>query len=108
MKLKISNTQGRLVPVKKILKIVKQNKPLSIKRVNFKRTTDVYADLKKGSKKTPLEVADYFEKNIFPKIKKIYPSAILSFVGEIADSRDSKSDFLTQFASIFSTLKYHK
>ncbi|MDC0254236.1 efflux RND transporter permease subunit [Bacteriovoracales bacterium] len=100
LKLKISNTQGRLVPVKKILKIVKKNKPLSIKRVNFKRTTDVYADLKKGSKKTPLEVADYFEKNIFPKIKKMYPSAILSFVGEIADSKDSKSDFLTSIVLV--------
>jgi multidrug efflux pump subunit AcrB len=92
---KISNGQGLLIPMERLLKIVEKKKPLSIKRFNFKRTTNLYADLKKTSKKTPLDIADHFEKNIFPKIKRDYPSALLSFIGEIEDSRESKTDFRT-------------
>ena len=45
------------------------------------------------AKRTPLEVAEYLEANVFPKIIKLNPSVIINFRGEIEDSRESAGDF---------------
>ncbi len=92
-KVKVSNAQGSLISLKRILEIEERKKPLSIGRVNFKRTTTLYADIKKGVKVTPLEIAEDVEKKIFPSLGSQFPASLLSFVGEVEDSRDSKNDF---------------
>ncbi|MCP4131757.1 MAG: efflux RND transporter permease subunit [bacterium] len=43
---------------------------------------------------TPLEVADYFDSKVFPRILARYPTSVISFVGEVKDSRESRGDFL--------------
>ena len=91
--LKIENNKGQLIDINKVIKIIKKIKPSNINRINYKRTTMIYADLKIGTKKTPLEIAEYFENNIFPEVLKNFPSAIVSFVGEVEDSRSSKKEF---------------
>ncbi|MBN1696003.1 MAG: efflux RND transporter permease subunit [Spirochaetales bacterium] len=43
---------------------------------------------------TPLEVADYFEKNVFPELHRKYPGAQISFSGEVEETRESGNQFL--------------
>lgn len=88
----VKNSRDYLVPIKNILSIEKVNSPNAIKRKNHKRTVSVFADLKENAKMTPLEIAEHFEQKIFPGIVSRYPSAILSFGGEIKDTRESKGD----------------
>ena len=92
-KVKVTNAQGSLISLKRILEIEERKKPLSIDRVNFKRTTMLYADLKKGVEVTPLEIAEDVEKKTFPVLGSQFPASLLSFVGEVKDSRDSRNDF---------------
>ena len=87
---------GDLVTIKKV------RSPNSIARQDLKRTTILYADLKKDSDQTPLDVAVYLEENIFPKILSEYPTTTLSFGGEIKDTRESKNDFRN--AALLATL----
>jgi multidrug efflux pump subunit AcrB len=67
--------------------------PDSIIRDELKRSTTIYADIKPGSKRTPLEIADHFEKEVFPVFNEKYPTAILEFRGEVKDTRESGGDF---------------
>jgi len=41
---------------------------------------------------TPIEVAVYLEKEVFPEIHKLYPGVVFSFSGEIKDTRESSGD----------------
>ena len=87
--------QGRyLVPLKDILIVEETTKPESIVRENLKRTTSVFADMNPAVKKTPLEIADYFENQVFSKLTKHSPSTILEFGGEVRDTRESQRDFM--------------
>ena len=67
--------------------------PTSISRIDYKRATVVYADIKEGADLSPLEVAHEFEKRIFPDLLNLYPSAVISFTGEVKDTRESGQDF---------------
>ena len=51
---------------------------------------------------TPIEIAEYLEQNIFPEILKKYPTTLLSFAGEIADTREATGNF--KFAIILAIL----
>ncbi len=51
---------------------------------------------------TPLEIADYLEKNLFGGLMQKYPTTEVSFGGEIADSREAGSDF--EYAIIIAVL----
>ncbi|MCH2533831.1 MAG: efflux RND transporter permease subunit [Bdellovibrionales bacterium] len=93
LQLRANNSEGYLVPISQLVKVNKEQKPISISRVNYKRANMIYADLKQDSKKTPLEIAQYLEEQIFPKIIKQSPTTVLKFRGEIQDSRESGSDF---------------
>lgn len=42
--------------------------------------------------KTPVEVAEYYESNVFPKIMSKYPSTTMYFSGEVKDTRESKGE----------------
>jgi len=65
----------------------------TIEREDYKRISKVFADLAEKTKKTPLEIASYLEENVFPEIESKYPTVVLSFGGEIEDSRESGKNF---------------
>lgn len=90
--LPVENTGNYLVPLREIVNVQKIKVPSSIARRDLKRTTLIDADISKGVKKTPVEIAEYFEENIFPEIISQYPTTTLSFDGEVRDTRESKGD----------------
>ena len=91
LKLKVENNQGQLVDLQKVVEIKEVERPVNIQRTDFKRTTKIYANNKD---KTPLEIAKEMEEKVFPEIYNKYPTAILSWKGEIEDSRESGNEFL--------------
>lgn len=97
----VENKSKYLVPLRDIIKVKKVEKPNSIVRQDRVRYTSVYADLDGKSGKSPLEIAETLEHEIFPTITSRYPSTTLEFDGEIRDSRESGKDFII---SVFSVL----
>ena len=89
----VENQGQYLVPLRDLVAIEKVEGPDSIVREDMKRCTTVYADIVPRSKKTPLEIADHFEKSVFPVLKAKYPTSILEFKGEVKDTRESGRDF---------------
>ena len=94
LEIPVENAGNYLVPLGDIVTVEETHKPDSIVREDLKRTTTVYADMKSGTKKTPLEVAEYFEKNVFGKLISKHPSTIIEFAGEVKDTRESSKDFI--------------
>ncbi|MEZ4743864.1 MAG: efflux RND transporter permease subunit [Bdellovibrionota bacterium] len=93
LSLRASNKESYLVPIEKLVKVEQGVKPTNIQRSNFKRTTNIYADIKDGFDITPLEIAEKLEKGIFPQLMAQAPTTDFIFRGEIEDSRESQSDF---------------
>ncbi|MEZ4703701.1 MAG: efflux RND transporter permease subunit [Bdellovibrionota bacterium] len=93
LSMRSSNSNSYLVPYRSIATMEKVKAPASISRVNYKRTTKIFADLHEDSDTTPLEVADELEENIFPRVEKENPYTRFRFRGEVEDSRESQSDF---------------
>ncbi len=91
--LPVENNRDYLVPLRSVVEVEKTEAPNAIARRGLKRTTTILANIKKGSGKTPLEIADHYEKKVFPKLLAQYPSTQLSFTGEIEDTRESGKDF---------------
>ncbi|MGB2601315.1 MAG: efflux RND transporter permease subunit [Candidatus Omnitrophota bacterium] len=91
----VENQGQYLVPLKDLVTVEEVEGPDSIIREDMKRCTTVYADLAPRSGKTPLDIADYFEKNVFPEFKAKYPTAIVEFRGEVKDTRESGRDFIS-------------
>tara|TARA_B100000749_G_scaffold280455_1_gene276719 strand:+ start:154873 stop:157935 length:3063 start_codon:yes stop_codon:yes gene_type:complete len=91
--LTVANTSNYLVPIRQLINVEVGKKPSNIQRVNYKRTTMVYADLEKNTSITPLEIADHLEADVFPKVLKGAPAATLRFRGEVEESRESQSEF---------------
>ncbi len=89
----VENQANYLVPLLDIVDIQQLVSPNAINRLDGKRTTRIYADLAEGATQTPLEVAEYFESEVFPELMSRYPSSILSFGGEVKDTRESRGDF---------------
>lgn len=89
----VENKGKYLVPLRDVVFVEKIESPNSIYRENLKRTTIVYADINPKSKHTPLEIAEYMEANVFPKIVSKYPTTTMFFGGEVFDTRESKSNF---------------
>jgi multidrug efflux pump subunit AcrB len=92
--LRVENSSGQLIYLKNIVEIKEIERPVNIKRTDYKRSTMIYANIKEGIDKTPLEIASDIEENIFPKILNSFPTTILKFRGEIEDSRESQGEFL--------------
>jgi len=90
----VENQGQYLVPLKDLVEIEKIDGPDSIIREDMKRCTNVYADLVPGSYKTPLDIADHYEKNVFRELKAKYPTSIIEFRGEVKDTRESGRDFI--------------
>jgi multidrug efflux pump subunit AcrB len=98
--LRIENSSGGYITLDKIVSIEKLKKPANIQRKDYKRTTILYANIKDGIKKTPVDFANYHENETFSKILKDYPSAVLSFIGEVKDTRESRGDFATSLVMV--------
>lgn len=94
LNLTVANNEGYLVPLRGLVEVVKRDKPANIQRINYKRATSVFADIKEESGKTPLELAEDIESNIFPKVSNISPLISMVFRGEVEESRESQGDFL--------------
>lgn len=95
LKLRVKNNAGQLIYLKNVIDITQVQRPISIIRNNYKRSTMLYANMSKTSKSTPLEVAGLMEETIFPQIISRFPTSILKFKGEIEDSRESQGEFTT-------------
>lgn len=93
LELKVKNRTGQLVYLRNVVSIKNIKKPVSIKRSDFKRSTMIYGNPEKGSKVTPLQIAQRLEEDVFPEIINKYPTAVLKFKGEIEDSRESQGQF---------------
>lgn len=91
--LTVANRQNYLIPIRNLVEVTKTSKPSNIQRKNFRRTTDVFADISPGSTITPLEIADVIESSIFPKLLSESLSSNIVFRGEIEDSRESQGNF---------------
>ena len=91
--LTVANRENYLVPIGRLVDVVERQKPSNINRINYKRGVTVLADLDPQSGQTPLEIAEYLEQDVFGKLLAGKPSAELKFIGEVADSRESQSDF---------------
>jgi multidrug efflux pump subunit AcrB len=89
----IENTRDYLVPLRNIVNVKKTKTPNSIERKDSKRTTTIFADIKKTSDLTPVEIATNLESREFPKILSKHPTVLLNFEGEVKDTRESKGDF---------------
>lgn len=90
--LPVENRGNYLVPLKNIVTVEEIVSPGVIERQELKRTSLIFSDIEKSAKKTPLEIAEYFEAEVFPKILARYPTTTLSFGGEIKDTRESTAD----------------
>jgi len=89
----VKNNEGYMIPLKNIISVNKTKSPSEITRLNNQRTLIVYADLKGLKGRSPLEIAQYCETLIFPKLTQKYPSVIFSFEGEVKMTRESTHYF---------------
>ncbi|WP_372653138.1 efflux RND transporter permease subunit [Halobacteriovorax sp.] len=103
-KLKIENNSGGFITLDKVVTIEQFMKPAKIERKDYKRTTIVYGNIKDGVAITPVEVAENFEANVFPKIIKDYPSSVITFIGEVQDTRESGGDFLISLVMVIGVI----
>ncbi|MFH1957233.1 MAG: efflux RND transporter permease subunit [bacterium] len=88
----VENKGDYLVPLRDIVNVYQTESPNSIERKDGKRITKIFADIKPGSKLTPVEIAEYFEDNEFHKISSVYPTVRMVFEGEVQDTRESKGE----------------
>ena len=93
LKLRVDNREGKLIYLKNVIEVKEILKPVNIARVNYKRISMVYANINPKSSSTPLQMAEKLEDEVFPSIVRKFPSSIISFKGEIEDSRDSQGEF---------------
>jgi multidrug efflux pump subunit AcrB len=93
LELRVENREGQLTFLKKVVEIQEKIRPINITRNNFKRTTMIYANLNEKENATPMEIAEKIEQTIFPNLNNEFPSSILSFKGEIEDTREGQGEF---------------
>jgi multidrug efflux pump subunit AcrB len=93
LNLRVENKTGNLIYLKNIVEIKEVKRPVNIKRSDFKRTTMIFANMSLKTKSTPIEVAEELENNFFLKISNDFPTAILTFKGEIEDTKESEGEF---------------
>ena len=92
--LPVENRNNYLVPLRNVVSVEKVDSPITIQRRELKRTNLVFSDIEEGSQLTPLDIAEDFEKNVFPEILSRYPTTSLSFGGEIYDTRESSNNLI--------------
>ena len=93
----IPNAQGYLVPLSELVELTTIEKPIDIQRRGGYRISTIFADLTPTSNQTPLEFANDMETSIFPTIISAIPGVLLSFDGEVVDSREGQRDVAFSF-----------
>ncbi len=93
LNLRVDNSSGSLIYLRKVVKIKEIVRPINIGRTNYKRTSMVYANMSPTADSTPLLAADKIEQVLFPQVYAHYPSSILSFTGEVKDTREGQGEF---------------
>ena len=88
----VENRANYLAPLRDLVTMQLTESPISINRRDTRRVTTVYADLKKDTDLTPLEIADDLESSVFRNIISQQASTSLNFDGEVADTRESQND----------------
>jgi multidrug efflux pump subunit AcrB len=94
MAMTVANRDGYLTPIRQLVDVGEGRKPTNLQRINFKRTTNLYADIASDAALTPLDVAALLERDVFPDLTRAYAGVDFVFRGEIEDSRRSGSDFV--------------
>ena len=72
--MRAENNGRYLVAIKDVVRPRLEKLPNAIKRRDFKQTVEVFADLKRGAKSTPLDIAKLYEATLFKEIEKKYTS----------------------------------
>ena len=90
--LPVENRNDYLVSLRNIVSVRQVESPNAISRLDLKRTTLVYADIDESADITPLDIGADIERDIFPAILTQHPTTVLSFGGEIQDTRESKNN----------------
>lgn len=103
-KLKIENNSGGFITLDKVVSIEEFKKPANIQRKDYKRTTIVYGNIKEGVRVTPVDIAERYESKIFPLIIRDYPSSVVTFIGEVKDTRESGGDFIISLLMVIGVI----
>jgi len=90
--LPVENRNDYLVSLRNIVSVRQVESPTTISRLDLKRTTRVFADMAEGARTTPLDIGRDIERDLFPAVLTQHPTTLLSFGGEIRDTRESRSD----------------
>lgn len=90
--LTVENKGDYLVPLRDVVIVDEVTSANSIVREAKKRLTRIDAGIVKGSKLSPLDIAVYLEDNVFPDIIKESPGTLISFGGEVKNTRESKGE----------------
>lgn len=90
--LPVANRSGYLVPLSEILQINRVMSDSSISRIDSRRTTSVFADLPETGARPLMDVAEEIERDLFPALEAGFPGAVLSFGGEVAETRKIGSE----------------
>lgn len=93
LNLRVPNRQGSLTYLRNMVELKEIEKPVNITRANYKRVTTLYGNPKPDTMATPLSIAEKLERDVFPQIYQEYPTAALSWAGEVKDSRESQGEF---------------
>ena len=86
-KLSVMNSQGRRIPIRKIVKFKNNPGAFEIRRLNRRRIFSIVGTIDK-EKTTSLRIAETLRPNILKVLKK-YPSLIYKFGGEREDTAES-------------------
>ena len=100
MSLTVNNRNGYSVPLYSLISYSEVRMADSVNREDFVRTVRVYGDLKEGSSVTPLQIAGILESGVFNEVQAEYPTAALSFAGEIEDSRESGNEIIYSVTAV--------
>ncbi|MCP4133725.1 MAG: efflux RND transporter permease subunit [bacterium] len=93
--LTVSNVQGRLVPIGRVIKQVEKEDVLTIHHYQGERAITVFADIN-IDKNTPLRVNALIKEKFGPEVKK-YPGMQMVLGGEEKDVQESIIDFMIAF-----------
>jgi len=92
LKIPVENKNKYLAPLGDLVTVTKAVSATSITRRDTRRVTTVYANLKPEAEMTPLQIAADLEKSVFHDIISSQPSTSLNFDGEVANTRESRTD----------------
>lgn len=89
----VKNRQDYQIPLGNIVKPERRESFAEIRRVNQRRVLPVLADIKRGSDRTALDLADELEREVFPEVMNQFNSTTFIWDGEVMETRETSSFF---------------